>query len=189
MSDKDYILEVKNLNYEKKFNNLNMKITNHSYIAISGVNASGKTLLIKLMSNLLTSKKNIKYKGKYLEDINKNILFREIAVLFFEDELNFNYNTVEEELFAILENIDMMQKEKISEYKKIIKLLKIQEILNINPNELSHFNKIKLLLATVLISRPQVILIDNLGFNLTKNESNEILCILKQIHDKKVSFL
>ncbi len=179
------IIEVKNLTYKNILQNINLVIPKGKYIAISGTNSAGKTTLIKLLSTTLTIKDCIFFKQKKIDEINKKTIFQEIGLIFPEEKQKFINATVEEEIFYILENTNMEQKKKIEKYQKIIKMINIENILTKNPNELTHINYIKLLLATALISTPSILLTDNICSNLTKKERKELLEILKLLNKEE----
>lgn len=185
MENINKIIEVKNLNYKTIFQDFNLNLEKEKFIALAGANNSGKTTLIKMIGSLISTKKSIYYNDTPIEEINKKELFSEIGVILLEDKIRFIYSSVEEELFNILENLPIEQKEKTKRYQKIIKLLKIENNLTDNPNDLNGINKVKLLLAITLISIPKVILIDNICSITTKKETKEILKILKNLNKKE----
>lgn len=185
MENKNNIIEIKNLNYKNIFHDFNLSLEKEKFIALAGTNNSGKTTLLKLIGSLISTNKSIYYNNTLIEEINKKELFSEIGVILLEEKMNFIYSSVEEELFNILENLPIEQKEKTKKYQKIIKLLKMENILTEEPNSLTRINKVKLLVATTLISAPKVILIDNICSIITKNETKEILKILETLNKKE----
>lgn len=185
MKNSNALIEIKNLTYQNIFHHFNLTIPKEKMIAIAGTNSSGKSTLIKIIGGLIAIKDTVLYKNIPFENINKKDLFQEIGAVILEDRLEFKYDSVEEELFNILENVKMEQKLKIKQYQNIIKLLKIENILTENPNQLNRNAKIKLLLAAVLISQPKVLLLDDICSMMTKNETKEILTVLKKLNKKE----
>lgn len=185
MKSKNKVIEVKNLTYKEIFQGLNLTFEEGQWIAISGTNCSGKSTLIKILSTLISTENSICYNQVPIEKINKKELLKEIGIVMLEDQFEFFYSTVEEELFSILENLEIESKEKTKEYQKIIKRLKIEDILTENPNNLNRNAKIKLLLATTLIAKPKVLLLDDICSMMTKIETKELLTVLKELNQKE----
>lgn len=182
---KKALIEIKELNYKNIFQDLNLIIEENKITAISGPNNAGKTTLIKIINTLITTENSVFYNQTPIEQINKNKLFTEMGIVMLEDKIEFNNFTVEEELFNILENLQTDQKKKIIKYQKIVKLLKIEEILTRDPNSLNRNEKMKLLLATALLSSPKILLIDNVCTLMSKIETKEILEIIKELNKKE----
>lgn len=186
----DNLIEIKNLTYNSILENINLSIPKESFIAISGTNISGKTTLIKIISNLINTTDKVTYNGKKIEEINKNELFKEIGIIIPEEIQIFENPTVEDELFGILENLPIEQSNKIKEYQRVLNLLHIENILTDNPNELTRLNYIKLLLGASLLSNIKVLLTDNICLNMTKKERKEILMILKKLNkEEKITII
>ena len=184
---KSNILEISKLNYNDIFHNFNIGIKKNSFTVIAGKNNSGKTMLLKILSGLIMTKKSVKYKDGYLEETPKNIVYKDIAVMFFDNLIYFDDITVEDHLFSILENIK--SKNKIITYQDIINLLDISSILSKSVRELSFFDKSKVVLASILLTSPKVILIDDVCLGLDKSEAEIFLNILHEINKTKVTIV
>lgn len=180
-----YIMQIKNLSYQKILTNLSMNIEKGKFIAVSGSNNSGKTTLIKLIGGLIPCENMIIINDSYIEKLNKNTLFNIEGIVLLNDKINFILNTVHDEIMLVLDNLNLPEKEKLSRYNKIIKLLDLKSYEKINPNSLNRTNKIKVLLALAVIHNPQILLLDDLCLMMTKKEKNTILSILKLLNKKE----
>ena len=185
MRTENTTIEIKNLCYKTIFQDFNLTLKKGEFIAIAGTNNAGKTTLVKLIGGLISTESRIYYNHIPIEQINKNNLFSDIGLILVEEKINFLYSSIEEELFSILENLPIDQKEKSKRYRKIIELLKIENILTYNPNTLVAIDKVKFLLAVALISAPKVLLIDNICSITTKKETKELLKILNKLNQKE----
>jgi len=185
MKNSNTLIEIKQMNYKNIFQNFNLTIEKGKITAISGTNSSGKSTLIKLISTMISIDNCIFLENTPIEKINKNKLFLEMGTVILEDSNTFICSSVEEELFNILENIKLDQKEKINQYQKIIKLLKMEDILIEDPNKLNRNSKIKILLAAALLSKPKILLLDDICSMMTKIETIQLLNIIKELNKKE----
>lgn len=180
-----YIMQIENLSYQKVLTNLNMNIEKGKFIAVSGSNNSGKTTLIKLIGGLIPCEKMIIINDSYIETLNKNTLFNIEGIVLLNDKINFILNTVYDEIMLVLDNLNLDEKEKLSRYHAIVKLLNLKSYEKVNPNSLNRTNKIKVLLALAIIHKPQILLLDDLCLMMTKQEKDTILSILKLLNEKE----
>jgi energy-coupling factor transporter ATP-binding protein EcfA2 len=173
------LLKVKNLNY-KLFKNLNLVVPTGSFISLSGSNNSGKTTLIKLLGGLLPTQNTILLNNVYLESYDFSELYQLVGVVISSELDPFLFDTVEKELLFVLHNNNPPNKKK--RYQEIIKLFNLESYLYINPNTLNYNLKIKLSLALSLLTKPKLLLLDNITVNMTKEEKIALLNILKHFN-------
>lgn len=178
------IIKVENLNYKNIFKNFNLNIKDKLFISISGNNKCGKTTLIKILSGNIKTNNDINLYDKYLNDYSIIELYKKIGAVI-PSNIIFLLNTVKDELMHILDNIDMDKEEKKKKYKEIIKLLKLNKYQLENPNNLHDNLKIKVELAKVILTQPKIILLDDICYKMTKEETREILDILKDYQKKE----
>lgn len=179
------IITVENLSYKKIFNNLNMNIIKNQFVAISGSNNCGKTTLIKILSGLISTENMITMNGAYLESINKTKLFYDEGIVLLNEEINFLFDTVKEEILFVLENINIDENKKIKRYNDVVKLLNLKPYEKINPNNLSRNVKIRVLLALAIIHKPKILYIDDICIMMMKKETKQILDILTYLNKKE----
>ena len=172
MSKNSFIIEVNNLCYKDIIKNINMKIPRNSFVAITGSSSSGKTTLLKLISMIIPTLDSIKYNSCSVNDISS---------IFLDDEIIYDSNTLEEEF---LKHINLSIKEDKKKYKEIVKLLKMEDILLTNPNDLSSFDSFKFQLGLAICSEPKILLIDDLCIDIPQNMINRVLKLLKEINKK-----
>lgn len=168
------IINVENLNYKNIFKNFNLNIKDNSFISISGNNKCGKTTLIKILNGSIKTNSDISLCGKNLNNYNITELYKEIGTVI-STNIIFLLNTVKEELMYILDNLDLDKEEKKKKYKEIIKSLKLNKCQLENPNNLHNNLKIKIELAKALLTKPKIILLDDICYRMTKEETKEIL--------------
>jgi len=173
------IIKVENLSYNNIFKNFNLNIKDNSFISISGNNKCGKTTLIKILSGDIKTNNDVTIYDKYLNDYSITELYKEIGTVI-SSNIIFLLNTVKEELMYVLDNLDLDKEEKKKRYKEIIKKLKLNKYQLENPNNLCINLKIKIELAKVLLTKPKIILLDDICYKMTKEETGEMLDFLKE---------
>lgn len=179
------ILRIENLEYKNIFHEFNFNIPNNSFISISGTNKCGKTTLLKILSGNIKTSNNVILNRAYIESYPINELYKEIGTVFPSDNINFVFNTVEDELIFILDNLGYEKEEKKKRYKHIIKLLKLNKFLFNDPNKLYRNLKIKVELAIAVIAKPKILILDDICSTMTKEETKEIMEVLKYLNDEE----
>ena len=162
---------INNLNYKNIFKNLDLEINDKEFITIIGSSASGKTTLVNFLS-------------KKIESDNVTIDYKkeEISVVFDDIDSNFIYDTVIENLVFPLENLNYSKEEIDHKLNKIIKYLKIEELLNSNINTLSGGEKELIVIAAALITEPKLLILDEPFIMLDNIQKEKIFKLLKKIN-------
>lgn len=181
-------IEIIGLTYKEIFKNFSIAFEDKKFITVVGPNNCGKTTLIRIIDNqkmvnntiLIYGKKQEEYKLTELNNIIKTII---------PTEISFVQNTVEEELYYQLPS-ELSKEIKQKMIKEISKKFKINKILTKLVENLSEKEIIRLQLALSLITRPKIILIDDLNLYFEKKELMEIIKLLKKItEDDKITII
>mgnify|MGYP001484675316 CR=1 FL=1 len=170
------ILKIINLNHQIKnlpiLKDISLDIEEDKITCILGPSGSGKTTLLKLIAGL----ENIQNGEIYIKDklvgspnTNTKTENRNIGFLF-QDFALFPHLTVQENLkFAINKN-----KNANTEIIEILKLIKLPNAIKKYPHELSGGEQQRVALARAIISRPQLLLLDEPFSNLDLSLKEEI---------------
>ena len=181
-------IEIIGLTYKEIFRNFSIAFEDKKFITVVGPNNCGKTTLIRIIDNqkmvnntiLIYGKKQEEYKLTELNNIIKTII---------PTEISFVQNTVEEELYYQLPS-ELSKEIKQKMIKEVSKKFKINKILPKLVENLSEKEIIRLQLALSLITRPKIILIDDLNLYFEKKELMEIIKLLKKItEDDKITII
>lgn len=181
-------IEIIGLTYKEIFKNFSIAFEDKKFITVVGPNNCGKTTLIRIIDNqkmvnntiLIYGKKQEEYKLTELNNIIKTII---------PTEISFVQNTVEEELYYQLPS-ELSKEIKQKMIKEVSKKFKINKILTKLVENLSEKEIIRLQLALSLITRPKIILIDDLNLYFEKKELMEIIKLLKKItEDDKITII
>lgn len=160
----DDIVKIKDLVFKYDdsliFNRFNLGIKRNSFITITGPNGCGKTTLVKILGGLEKFDGYINIDGICLNKDNIFDIRMKTGYVLADDDI-FVGETVVDEMAFILENLCYSKDDIEKEINRVVKLLGIKSILNNNPNDLSEDNKILVKLASSLVLRPSVLILDN----------------------------
>lgn len=141
--------------------NINMAVNEGEFIAIMGRNASGKTSLVKHFNGLLKpSKGRVIIKG--LDSRSKDVaeLSQQVGYVFQNPNDHLFAGTVEDEVAFSLKNRGA-ERDKITEsVEQILGMFKLERYRYTYPKYLSGGEKQRLALASVLVSEPEIVIMD-----------------------------
>lgn len=164
------VVQVKNLNFNYGenviFNNFNLNISEGKFVTILGKNGSGKTTLAKILGGFY--KKNILIYGE--ND------YQNIKVIF--DDLDFD-GIVMNILINSLKGLD--KKEISDRVIEVSKLFGFDKLLNKDYDTLCLKDKKIVNLGIGILSKPKVLVLDNILEGLDKKNKNIILKKLKKL--------
>lgn len=185
------ILEAKEVyfRYDKKLHdvlsNFNLTINKGEIFSILGGNGTGKTTTLNILSGLdKPYRGKINIAGKKISQYKGNSLYHEILTLLPQNPKDvFIENTVKKDFEEILKAIDCPESEFESRISNIVDLLDISYLLDKHPYDISGGEQQKCALAKVLLTEPQIILLDEPTKGLDafyKNKLAEIILTLKK---------
>lgn len=175
------LLSVTNLSYLNLFDNISFQIDPGKFIMISGPNNCGKTTLIRILSGQIPVTKSIKLLGMFLEEYPQNLWKEITGMIIPQDNPTFFFSTIEEELNYSIHLFKKTEEEKKETYKEIIRKYKLTKFQKKNPNEVSEFIKIKLLLAEKMLASPQILFLDDICRELEEKEKKEMINLLRTL--------
>lgn len=173
-------IDIKNLCFKYRnvevFNNLNLSISEGSFVTILGRNGSGKTTLARILSD------DLKYKGDILI-FNKPI--KNNKYIGFIDELS-EYDSYDSVMDILIKEISGLKKNEI--LNKIFNIsveFNFSNSLNKNFNMLSFTEKKLVVLGSYLIKNTKILILDNFFEGFDKKLKNNILKKLKRFAKKE----
>ena len=182
IKDGDFVASEKN-----KVNNVNLKIEKKGEIvSLLGPSGVGKTTILRSIAGLQDLKSGeIKLKGKTIssDDFNLEPEKRNIAMCFQDNSLFPHFN--------VLENINIGAKRKNGAKinysdKDLIKILHLEDIQEKYPHQISSGEAQRVSLARSLLSRPDLLLLDepfaNIDTSLKEELQKKIKDILKEFN-------
>ncbi len=179
------VLDIRDLwftyaNGQEALKNVNLQLMPGDFTVIMGGNGAGKTTLIKNIISLLKPGRGVvKVLGKDTKKSSVEDLAPYVAYLSQNPNDYLFLPTVKEELAFTLKNLHLPDKG-ISQ--EILTRLKLSSYEDINPRDLSTGERQRVALASVLVTRPQLLLLDEptrgLDYQL-KSELGELLLQLQ----------
>ncbi len=179
--------EVKNVDFsvggKTKVNNVSFSIKNEGdVICLLGPSGIGKTTILRTIAGLEKihngsielNSKTLSSKKIHIDPESRNIS------LAFQDNSLFPHYTIEKNIL-LGEERNKENKEKKISFKEIIDLLNIFHILNKYPHQISAGEAQRASLARSLVSRPDLLLLDEPLSNVDQSFKEEIQVKLKQI--------
>ena len=177
------VVSIKNLNFsysEKQiFNDLNVDIQSGDFITLLGANGSGKSTLIKILSGLLNFEGEIFIDNIKLEPKNYKEIRQKIGLVFSNIDNQIVSEKVFDNIAFALQNLGVKKSEIISSVTDITNKLDISYLLKENIFNLSKYEKILVVLASVLIYNPNLLILDEALSDLDNNDRIKILKMLK----------
>jgi len=164
-------ITIGNFYYQNCFDGLTMSIEKNKLTAVSGPNNCGKTTLMRILAREIITESDITINGfpinmypieEYAKTVKCVIPLEQIP----QEE------TLEEELYNVTEDT--------KEVEEILKGLKIKRIANKRIKELDHKEFVFYQIATALIAKPKILLLDSLDTILSEEECIDILSFLKE---------
>lgn len=162
------------------FTKFKMEIPLNSFTIITGSNNSGKSLLLKVLASLVDSKNKVNY--------NKNIIKSSTDIAYFNDFV-FNFSNVLKTIRYPLECLGL-DDDKINKLvKDVSKDLKITKLLDSKISNLTYYEKLRVVLASFLISNPKLLLLDDPCLYLSPLEKEEFMGILEQLRSRGITII
>ncbi|MEN6378051.1 MAG: energy-coupling factor transporter ATPase [Methanofastidiosum sp.] len=161
--------------------NISFKVYEGDMIALMGKNASGKTTLVKLMNGLVKQRKGkIELFGKKINDYSLDELIQKVGIVFQDPNLHLFNDTVQEEVAFVLRNLGMEKEQIDKKVEEILRRFKIYQYRNSYPHDLSGGERQRVALASVLVSEPEILILDEPTRGMDYFLKKELISYLKE---------
>lgn len=173
--------------------NLNIVFENGKFHFLAGVSGSGKSTLLETICYLIKKiSGEILFDNKPIEDKNNLNIFRKFSGIMLQyTEKQFFNNTVEEEITFNLKRNKVNNEEIKIKLNEILEKLGIdKKLLNASPFEISGGQKRMIALASVLISSPKILFLDEPTAGLDFESKKIFMSSLKSLNkDSKLTII
>ncbi len=165
------------LKYPKfEFKDLNFEIGNGEIVAIVGNNASGKTTLLNLAGGLVKQKK-----GEVLIDNEKPTKSNNLGMVFSNPEGQIIFSTVEEDISFTLKNRKVPKTEWKERIAEALAMVHLDGYEKHETATLSAGQKQRLVIANMLATKPQILLLDEVSNYLDPTAKKELFKLFLEL--------
>ena len=169
--------------------NISLAIPDGEFIGLIGHTGSGKSTLIQHMNGLIKADSgSIYYNGKdiYDKDFKMTELRRKVGLVFQYPEHQLFETTVIKDVLFGPNNMGFTKLEaEVAAYAAIKAVGIGEDLIDASPFELSGGQKRRVAIAGVLACNPEILILDEPTAGLDPAGRNEILSLLKRIHEEK----
>ena len=197
------MIELKNVSFkyelqqEKTIKNLGLYVQQGEFIGIIGKNGSGKTTLCNIIRGIIPDfvqgeiSGDIIIDNKNIDDIERGEMAELVGFVFQNpfSQISGIKKTVFEEIAYGLENLGVPREEIKRRVTDVIKLLKIEDLQDKNPNELSGGQSQRVAIASIIVMNPKVLIFDEPTSQLDPLGTEEIFDILKLLKSQNKTII
>lgn len=197
------MIELKNVSFkyelqeEKTIKNLDLYVKQGEFVGIIGKNGSGKTTLCNIIRGIIpdfvqgTITGSIYIDNKDINDIERGEMAELVGFVFQNpfSQISGIKKTVFEEIAYGLENLGVPREEIRQRVTDVIKLLKIEDLQDKNPNELSGGQSQRVAIASIIVMNPKVLIFDEPTSQLDPLGTEEIFDILKLLKSQNKTII
>ncbi|RLE89140.1 MAG: ABC transporter ATP-binding protein [Thermoprotei archaeon] len=184
------IIEVRDLWFEYPgrvvaLRGINLKIHRGEFLGIIGHNGSGKTTLVKHFNGLLKPTKGlVLVDGIDTRKLSVAQLSRKVGYVFQNPDHQIFAPTILEEVGFGLKNSGVPESEIIERVKEALQIVDLNKPLDASPHFLSVGEKHRLAIASVLVTRPEVIILDEPTTGLDFKHCIQLMSIVKKLNER-----
>lgn len=197
------MIELKNVSFkyelqeDKTIKNLDLYVKQGEFVGIIGKNGSGKTTLCNIIRGIIpdfvqgTITGSISIDNKNINDIERGEMAELVGFVFQNpfSQISGIKKTVFEEITYGLENLGVPREEIRQRVTDVIKLLKIEDLQDKNPNELSGGQSQRVAIASIIVMNPKVLIFDEPTSQLDPLGTEEIFDILKLLKSQNKTII
>lgn len=186
----DRILWVSNVWYKYPeggvvLRDINVNVSKGEFVAIVGRNAAGKTTLAQLLNGLLKpSKGKVVVDGVDTRTATVEDLARLVGYVFQDPNVHLFADTVEEEIMFMMKNLGFSEEVIRDRLDAELKRFNLERCRGMYPRSLSTGEKQRVALASVLVSKPKLLVLDEPTRGLDYGLKKELMNYLRRYRDE-----
>jgi len=174
--------------------NLNLNIGKGDFVIVIGRSGSGKTTLLNLAAGLIRpTGGHVLIDGTDLWSLNDSSLSllrnEKIGFTFQFPSLMPSLTSLENVVLPTMFGVGRAKNEAYDNAAKLLKTMGLGDRMNAYPRQLSAGQQKRVVIARALINRPQILLSDEPTSDLDERTEEEMMGLLKEIHDTGVTVL
>jgi energy-coupling factor transporter ATP-binding protein EcfA2 len=180
------LVEIKNLWYAYPegptvLKNINLEMCSGEFVAIMGRNASGKTTLVKHFNRLLVpTKGQVKIDGVDTRKATVAQLASQVGFVFQNPNDHLFADTVHDEIAFTMKNLGFDGEETKLRLDEVMERFHLSEYRDRYPRSLSGGEKQRVALASVLATKPQILILDEPTRGMEYRLKSELMGFLQE---------
>ena len=164
---------------------VSLRICEGEFVAVMGRNASGKTTLVKHINGLLKpTKGKVIVNGIDTRRATIAQLSRKVGFIFQNPNDHIFADTVEEEIAFILKNLGFDSGEIAARIDEMLEMFALKEFRKQYPRSLSGGERQRVAMASVLVARPRVLILDEPTRGMDYRLKSELMRFLNGYREK-----
>ncbi|MCL0073685.1 energy-coupling factor ABC transporter ATP-binding protein [Dehalococcoidia bacterium] len=184
---KPNVIEVQNLSfkYDKKIvlRDVSLNISSGDFVALVGPNGAGKTTLAQILVGILRPQQGIVLlNNKDINRISHQELIKQVGFVFQNPEHQIITDSVEHEVRYGLQVMGLAEKEIKTRTDRLLTKFGLKRLAKANPFTLSHGEKRRLSVATMLAVGQEVLILDEPTFGQDQRNAASLMQMLKDLH-------
>ena len=189
------IIEIDNFSLKIRdkvlFNNVSLKIKEHSWLVLTGNIGSGKSTLLRTICKLYKDKYEgvITYKDKNIADIPMQDHVKNIGYVMQHAINQFVMPTLEEEIIFALENLCLDAQVINEKLTHALSITKTKELAKKHIHTLSGGERQRAAFAVALAMGSEILILDEPFANVDKKTRSSILTLLKDLNNQGVTII
>lgn len=176
-------IQIRNLNQSynemKVLKDINLNVREGEFIGILGANGAGKSTLLRTITGLNKYEGSIKLLGNEVKRLKLNDISKIAAYVSQNPNDYISKDTVYEEVKFTLENHGI---DDYSAIDDVLKQLDIYKLKDKNPRDISGGERQRVAIASMLITKPKVLLLDEPTRGLDISIKNELGFMLRELN-------
>ena len=169
---------------------LNFSVDKGCLTGILGPNGSGKSTLASIMVGLKKpTEGDLMLLGEPIKDMKIDEITRQVGFVFQNPEHQFVCDTVREEIKYSLEVLDICEQDIELVIDEMLELLKLEHLEQRHPFGLSGGEKRRLSVAVMLVSHPELLILDEPTYGQDRSHVRNIMDLVNQQLEKGVSII
>lgn len=182
-NDGEKLLQIKKMSckYDSKeaLSDVDININKGDFISIMGANGAGKSTLLKTIMGLKDYKGTIKLHDENIEAMDIREIAKHIGYVSQNPNDYLSKDSVYDEIRFTMDNYEMYDEEVI---EKVLKELEIYDIKDKNPRDLSGGQRQRVAIASILVLKPEIILLDEPTRGLESDLKDKLGNVLKNLN-------
>ena len=184
----DNLIVLENLTYTKDdktiLKNISLNIKKGQFVSIVGPSGSGKSVLARALLGLIPFTGKASVCNMLVNENNLMEIRKKIGMVFENPDNQFVSDSVEDELAFTLENLSYASSTIRKKINDIADYLDIKDLLNKPVNYLSGGEKQLVALASVLLTTPKILILDEAFVMLDGVNHRKLLNLIRKIHQE-----